>query len=496
MIRDCIARGAAVACAFAAASPLVQAAHPGYFELHAFLQSEGTNPDHPALMAQGWDGNLYGTLPFGGTSGEGSAFSYWLAAGSFVPDPLPYDGGPADTPYSGLSLAFDGSFYGSTQWGGALHLGSVIQVSGSGAPSTIASFANGPDGEHPWAPPVQAWDGYLYGVTKASATTGNAYRVPASGTPPRAIQGLGALPSGTDAPLVLGGDGQLYGTTPGGGKWQCGTVFRIDPHATGGPAPVVVHDFDCTANGGLPVGPATWGSDGKLYGTTSRYGSTGQGVVWKLDPVSLGYSVLHTFAHDDGINASSGVAMGSDGWLYGAQPMGGTGAGCNTGCGTLYKVDPTKTDTQLTKNIQVLHAFDASLGEATHPYATPMLHTNGNLYGLTQSGANPHGYGVLYAYVTGMPPFAAITPATVVRVGDLVGMRGQGFRALTGVQFGTSPGLGKPYRLVSDAYVLVQVPLGACSGHLTARESTGVNLVTPQWLTVVDGAGRAVACPP
>jgi hypothetical protein len=124
-----------------------------------------------------------------------------------------------------------------------------------------------------------------------------------------------------------------------------------------------------------------------------------------------------------------------------------------------------------------------------------MLHTNGTLFGLTQSGATPQGYGVLYAYTTGMPMFAAITPATVVHVGDLVGIRGQGFFNLTGVQFGTGPSLSKPSRLSSDTYVTVQVPLGACSGHLTVHESIGANLVTPQRLTVVDAKGRAVVCP-
>src|SRR5690242_11488655 len=74
----------------------------------------------------------------------------------------------------------------------------------------------------------------------------------------------GAVPSGV---LVQGTNGNLYGTTQSGGSAEGGTVFRA---STSG-AVTTIHNFCSKANcadGSLPMGGVVLGSDGNLYGTT------------------------------------------------------------------------------------------------------------------------------------------------------------------------------------------------------------------------------------
>jgi hypothetical protein len=89
-----------------------------YTELHNFdWHKEGANPLYPALMAQGEDGGLYGTLQTQ-LSGEGSVFNSSLTGA--VTEIYGFTGNDGEFPQSGLSLGFDGNFYGTTEEGGRL----------------------------------------------------------------------------------------------------------------------------------------------------------------------------------------------------------------------------------------------------------------------------------------------------------------------------------------------------------------------------------------
>jgi uncharacterized repeat protein (TIGR03803 family) len=92
------------------------------------------------------------------------------------------------------------------------------------------------------------------------------------------------------------------------------------------------------ADGGEPFAGVVLDSAGNLYGTTHFGGavecSSGCGVVYKLDP-SGQETVLQSFNWADGASPEAGVILGAAGELYGTCPDGGT-----SGSGVLYMIAP------------------------------------------------------------------------------------------------------------------------------------------------------------
>jgi len=448
-------------------SPLVRAQ---YTELHNFnWHQEGANPNLPALLAQGLDGSLYGTLQ-SQLFHDGSVFSCQLDG--TVLDLYDFTGLPdGNTPQSGLSLGWDGNLYGTTETGGTSNKGTVFKYR-DGVTTILYSFTDGPDGAYPWAPPIQAPDGNIYGTTFNGTTPGTAYRITASGV----FSVIANLPSKTQAPLILGTDGNLYGTTQYGGTSNQGTVFQISLKAK--PKLKIIHSFSSSGTDGLhPAGPVLQAADGKLYGTTPWGGTNSLGTVYVMSTSGGGYKVLHNFQNSggvtDGENPSAGVVQGSDGFLYSVAVAGGV-----NGLGTLFRID-TKG-----KNFQKLWDFtNAIAGQSGDtPMSTPTLHTNGIIYGTTEHGGTQFpGYGVLYSYNAGLKPFASLVVITSGYVNNAVGIIGQGFSNATGVSFGNGPGQIVP---INDTAAIVVPLAGAMTGTIKVHEPTG-DLVTPQTFNVL-----------
>jgi uncharacterized repeat protein (TIGR03803 family) len=430
----------------------------------------GCNPINPGLLAQGMDGNLYGTMP--------TQISGWGTVVEYVPSGTlttlwPFQGNDGFMPQSGLRLGTDGNFYGTTSNGGSQHYGTVFQVS-NGVVTPLYPFTNGADGAYPYAPPIQAPDGNIYGVTGSGKTPGTVYRItPSAASPASTFTVIANLPSATQAPLVLGSDGNLYGTTPYGGAYNGGTVFQLP--TTGG-TPNILHSFDSTvggaANGYTPIGPVMMARDGKIYGTTTAGGKHSAGVVFQLTYAGA-YTPLHSFEDDsqvkEGTTPTSGLVQEGDGLLYGV-----TSAGGSSGFGTLYKVDTAGI------TFAVLHNFDKASGG--NPFSTPTLHTNGKLYGTTHTGgATNSSYGVLFSFDAGSTPNVSIVGAPYGKAGDLVEILGQGFYGATGVKFGSAS--ASWFKILSDTYVIATVPLGATTGVVTVLEPGG-NLTSQQLFTV------------
>src|SRR5262249_12114277 len=136
----------------------------------------------------------------------------------------------AGSPVTGLLLATDGSFYGTTAEGGVYGFGSIYRLtpigSGSWTFATLHSF-NGQDGIYPAADLIQASDGMIYGTAiegGGSDSHDTVFRIDLDGNfTPLGLPG-GAYPHARLAEM----DGFIYGTVSQGGYLYFGGVFRFD----------------------------------------------------------------------------------------------------------------------------------------------------------------------------------------------------------------------------------------------------------------------------
>lgn len=194
--------------------------------------SDGAYP-YAGLVA-GSDGYLYGTAVEGGANAAvginyGTIFA--MTPGGSLTPLYSFSGSDGAFPYGALAQGSDGNLYGTTAGvapfnGGTLNYGTVFSVTPDGV-FTLHSFAGGSDGANPYAGLVQASDGNLYGAATGNTTnSGSLFRITTSGalTPLAGFDGGdGANPYGT---LVQAVDGNLYGTASSGGASDGGTVFQ------------------------------------------------------------------------------------------------------------------------------------------------------------------------------------------------------------------------------------------------------------------------------
>jgi uncharacterized repeat protein (TIGR03803 family) len=257
-----------------------------------------------------------------------------------------FDGKDGMSPNAGLVLATDGNFYGTTQFGGDLSCnapsgcGTVFKLTPGGTLTTLHRF-DFTDGFVPNGPLVQATDGNFYGTANGGGANGDGtvFKITPGGT----LTTLhnfdftdGAFPS---AGLVQATDGDLYGTTSSGSGGarpfcgNCGTVFKITP----GGALTTLHTFDDT-DGQYPYAGLVQATDGNLYGTTYGGGAYHYGTVFKIAPSGT-LSTLHSFSGADGANPFlAALVQATDGNFYGTA-----GGGAN-GDGTVFKITPGGAD--------------------------------------------------------------------------------------------------------------------------------------------------------
>ena len=282
--------------------------------------------------------------------------------------------------------ANDGTLYGTTSAGGSANSGTVFKIDPAGTETVLYRFAGGADGKAPYAGPVVDAPGNLYGTTQLGGASnfGTVFKIDSAGTETVLHSFTGGADGGVPlAPLFWDfASGNLYGTTTAGGAGY-GTVFQIDTTGT----LTVLYTFQGGADGGRPIGGLIRDTAGNLYGTTNgggmpnacAGGSVGCGVVYKVAPSGT-ETVLYTFtggAH--GGQPKAGLAMDATGNLYGTTAAGGTADN-----GVVFELDSAGVET-------VLYDFGSGGGA---PSGDVVLDSSGKLYGTANSGGS--GYGTVF----------------------------------------------------------------------------------------------------
>ncbi len=266
----------------------------------------------------------------------------------------------------------------------------------------LYAFQGGPnDGANPFGRPIFDKAGNLYGTTLAGGTTywaGSVYQLTpsAGGWTETMIHSFGGSGDGTqpEAGLIIDKTGNLYGTTAGGGDLSNGTVFELIPSG-GGWTEQVIYSFHGSTDGMTPyLGHLTFDKAGNLYGTAKGGGKYNAGTVFKLTHTKSGWKekTLYAFAGGNDANwPNESLVLDKAGNIYGASYQGG-GTGCGgNGCGTVFKLMPTKAGWKE----KVLYAFTGGK-DGGQPYESVILDKAGNLYGTTFAGGDTNGDGVVF----------------------------------------------------------------------------------------------------
>jgi uncharacterized repeat protein (TIGR03803 family) len=462
--------------------PNSRAIEPPTVTLTPLVDFDGSDGSYPyAQVAQGRDGNYYGTTSEAGYS-YGTVFKITPAGKlttlyNFATDSR--DNG--SVPYAGLILGTNGDFYGTASGGGPYNgsFGTVFKITPAGKLSVLYSFcpqSGCADGAVPDVGLIQATNGNFYGTTSEGGTgasasnSGTIFTITPAGklTKLYSFCNLTNCADGWDpSGLIQATDGVIYGTTVHGGigydPGGDGTFFKITPDGI-----TTLYKFcsesDC-ADGAYPH-TLIQAADGDFYGTNSGDGVHGAGSVFKITATGV-LTTLYSFcaASDcaDGANPV-GLVQATDGNFYGTTVNGGAGDLCGGHpCGTIFEITAGGSLTTLWDFCGSKNCTDG-----TNPGAPLIQATNGNFYGTTEGGWAGSS-GTVFRLSTGLGPFVAFVRSSG-EVGSTAEILGQGFTGTTAVSFN---GTAATFTVVSDSYMTAIVPTGATTGKVIVTTPTG-----------------------
>jgi uncharacterized repeat protein (TIGR03803 family) len=302
-----------------------------------------------------------------------------------------------------LSLVFDsaGNLYGTTAQGGSSNNGTVFELSPSGsswAEKTLISFNGGGGGSQPVGGVIVDSSGNLYGTTKEGGSNGAGVVFELSPSHARSwtekiLHNFGSGKDGRfpTAALVFDTDGNLYGTTQGGGAYGDGTeskggiAFKLAPGSTGW-TETVIHSFGNGTDGANPRCSVVLDSSGNVYGTAMNGGAHSEGAVFKISPQAHGgwkeqvlYSFNPAIDFGDGVQPVAGLVFDESGNLYGTTTVGGEQGG-----GTVFELSPASGG--MWKET-VISFFEQPFFQPSNLYSGVVFDSAGNLYGATWRGA-------------------------------------------------------------------------------------------------------------
>jgi uncharacterized repeat protein (TIGR03803 family) len=347
--------------------------------LHWF--TDGDDGGSPNGLMQATNGSFYGTTAFGGAGRSGTVFQMSPDGALLTLAAFGWTNGAL--PSAALIQGADGTLYGTTEYGGDYDAGTLFALTPEGGLAMRYSFSGWADGANPYAALVQGTDGNLYGTTQRGDLfdEGTIFSLTPAGvlTPLFTFNGdtYGGAPV---AALVPGVDGSFYGTTPNGGSNYCGNVFKLTPDGKLTNLYSFLRDAGSFPPvGNHPVAALVRGADGSFYGTTKHstiMGLAAPGTMFKITPNGV-LTSLYAFNSanypPDGFFPEASLIQGGDGNFYGTTYGGGA-----NGYGTVFRATPGGVVTTLVN----FDGFDTG----AQPESALVAGADGSFYGTTTAG--------------------------------------------------------------------------------------------------------------
>ncbi|HEY4114475.1 MAG TPA: choice-of-anchor tandem repeat GloVer-containing protein [Rhizomicrobium sp.] len=288
-------------------------------------RKNGRNPEAPPLIDP--QGNLYGTTLHGskrcsyprescgtvfkiGLDGAESVLHHFR--GGFDDGALPRD--------AALIMDKSENLYGVTLDGGDDHGGVIFEITSAGRESLLFNFSistNAPRGTL-----LRDGAGDLYGAADNAV-----FRLASDGSYTVLHQFNGTDGNDPDGGLIADKEGNLYGTTAIGGQngfhcqeFGCGTIFKLAPDGRF----TTLYAFDGAYAYG-PYGSLVADKRGNLYGTANQIFELSEDGQLTL----LGIE-----------EPNPGLAMDTNGNLYGTTWAGGDSKSSKYGCGFVFELIP------------------------------------------------------------------------------------------------------------------------------------------------------------
>ena len=289
-------------------------------------------------------GNLYGMASIGGLHDNGTDFRITPSGAFTVVHTFPTSPNDGEGPqFTLLRDPTTGLMYGTTFNGGEYSYGAVYVLTraGFGSDQVLHSFSYG-DGAFPQGSVTEDSSGNIYGTAGQGGTggCGVAFRMRNNGTGYTVLHNFTCAPDGYfPGSVVIDAEGNMYGGSQAGGDVKdcplegCGIIFKI----SSGGQETILHTFH-GKEGGVP-NELMWGADGNLWGTTAGGGANDQGTIFKITTDGA-YTDVYDF--QGGLNGGvpyAGLIQDSTGTFYGT--IGGGLVRCvQSGCGMIFKFTP------------------------------------------------------------------------------------------------------------------------------------------------------------
>ncbi len=300
-------------------------------------------------------GNLLGLTFEGGYFNHGVLFRFNIFNKTFEKIIDLNDSVNGSNPGGSLLLASDGRIYGLTSYGGEKGGGCLFEYNPSN--DSIISHIHFSDKTIKGSL-MQATEGKLYGTRNHQLFEFDIFSKKYTNRMKFGSCLRGRFPFSC---LTEAKNGKFYGTTIGGGQFDNGVLFKLDP-ITNIYTPII--DFE--KGGGyfsLVLTP-----EGQILGTNSMGGENKYGYIFVFDPDAYNFNIVAEFDYDiTGSYPTGELILCPDGNYYGRTVNGGAYHG-----GGIYRFIPQNN------TIQSVHDFKLALGN----YKNLALADNGNLYGV------------------------------------------------------------------------------------------------------------------